>query len=56
MIQFTTNQPIPMIEEHEATAEVAEIFDTVKRDMQILTVPNMIKTLGVSPAALAIHW
>lgn len=56
MIQSTTNQPIPMIEEYEATSEVAEIFDAVKRDMQILTVPNMMKTLGVSPAALAIHW
>jgi uncharacterized peroxidase-related enzyme len=44
-----------MIEEHEATGQVAELFDTVKRELQMPFVPNMIKTLGVSPAALAIH-
>ena len=55
MTQSTTNQPIPMVEEHEATGKVAELFDTVKRELQIPFVPNMIKTLGASPAALAIH-
>jgi uncharacterized peroxidase-related enzyme len=49
-------QPIPMVEEHEATGEVAEIYEAVKRDMQMLTVPNMVKTLAASPAALAMHW
>jgi len=49
------NQPIPMIEEQEATETVAELFDAVKRELQVPAVPNMIKTLGVSPAALAIH-
>jgi uncharacterized peroxidase-related enzyme len=44
-----------MIKEHEATGEVAELFDTIKRELQIPFVPNMIKTLGTSPAALAMH-
>jgi uncharacterized peroxidase-related enzyme len=44
-----------MIEEHEATGKVAELFDTVKRELQMPFVPNMIKTLGTSPAALAMH-
>jgi uncharacterized peroxidase-related enzyme len=55
MNQSTNSQPIPMVEEHEATGEVAELFDTIKRELQMPFVPNMIKTLGTSPAALAIH-
>jgi uncharacterized peroxidase-related enzyme len=48
-------QPIPMIQEHEAVSPVAEMFDTIKRELHISFVSNMIKTLGVSPAALAMH-
>lgn len=55
MTQSTNTQPIPMVEEHEATGEVAELYDTVKRELQMPFVPNMIKTIGASPAALAIH-
>jgi uncharacterized peroxidase-related enzyme len=55
MTQSTNTQPIPMVEEHEATGQVAELFDTVKRELQMPNVPNMIKTLGRSPAALAMH-
>lgn len=55
MIQPLNNQPIPMVEEEEATGIVAELFDTIKRELQMPFVPNMIKTLGTSPAALAIH-
>ena len=44
-----------MVEEDEATGTVAELYDTVKRELQMPFVPNMVKTIGASPAALAIH-
>jgi uncharacterized peroxidase-related enzyme len=47
---------LPMIEEEEATDEVARIYTELKREMQVPFVPNMTKALAVSPAALAIHW
>jgi uncharacterized peroxidase-related enzyme len=55
MTQSIQTQPIPRVEEHEATGEVAELFNTIKRELQMPFVPNMIKTIGNSPAALAIH-
>jgi uncharacterized peroxidase-related enzyme len=55
MTHSIQTQPIPMVEEHEATGEVAELFNTIKRELQMPFVPNMIKTIGNSPAALAIH-
>jgi uncharacterized peroxidase-related enzyme len=55
MIQSPNVQPIPMVEEHEAAGQVAELYDTIKRELQMPFVPNMLKTLGASPAALAIH-
>ena len=45
-----------MVEEDEATGEVAELYEAIKRDMQMPEVPNMMKTLAASPAALAMHW
>ena len=56
MNQSTDSQPIPMIEEHEATGEVAEIFDEVKRQFQLPFVPNSAKTFAVSSNALHINW
>ena len=47
---------LPMIEEQEATHNVAKIYADLKREMQLPAVPNMMKALAVSPAALAIHW
>jgi uncharacterized peroxidase-related enzyme len=45
-----------MIEEKEATDDVARVFAEVKRELQIPYVPNWGKVLAVSPAALATHW
>jgi uncharacterized peroxidase-related enzyme len=45
-----------MIEEKDATDDVARIYAEVKREMQIPYVPNWSKALAASPAALAIHW
>jgi len=48
--------PIPMVEEAEVTGEVAEIFSAIKRDMQMPSVPNMMKVFATSPSALAMLW
>lgn len=47
---------LPMVEEEDATDDVARIYTEVKREYQIPFVPNMAKALAVSPAALAMHW
>jgi uncharacterized peroxidase-related enzyme len=47
---------MPLIHEEQASGAVAEIYDEVKRDMQIPVVPNALKALAVSPAALATYW
>jgi uncharacterized peroxidase-related enzyme len=56
MPSSTALSDLPIIEEEAATGEVARIYAEVKREMQIPFVPNPIKTLSVSPAALTIHW
>ena len=48
--------PIPIVEEKEASGEVAEIFAAIKREMQMPFVPNMMKQMAVSPAALSMFW
>jgi uncharacterized peroxidase-related enzyme len=45
-----------MIEEDEATGEVAALYEEIKREMMLPVVPNFMKVLAVSPAALAIQW
>ncbi len=55
-MHYSTMSDLPMIEEEGATGEVARIYAEVKREIQIPFVPNAIKTLAVSPAALSIHW
>jgi uncharacterized peroxidase-related enzyme len=47
---------LPMITEDEATDDVARVYTEVKHDFQLPFIPNIIKTLAVSPAALTIHW
>jgi uncharacterized peroxidase-related enzyme len=50
-------QPIsalPIIEEDEATGEIAEIFASIRREFGFPYIPNVAKTLAVSPAALYI--
>jgi uncharacterized peroxidase-related enzyme len=45
---------LPIIDEAEATGEVAQIFATIRREMGLPYIPNAAKTLAVSPAALGI--
>ena len=47
---------LPIIEEEEATGDVARIYAEIKRDLQIPVVPNYAKAMAVSPAALTIMW
>jgi len=47
---------LPIIEEEEATGEVARIYAEIKRDFQIPVVPNYAKAMAISPATLAIYW
>jgi uncharacterized peroxidase-related enzyme len=56
MPSATTLSDVRMIEEEAATGEVARIYAEVKRDMQLPVVPNAMKVLAVSPAALAMYW
>lgn len=51
-----TASALPVVEEEEATGDVARIYAEIKRDMQLPIVPNIMKALAVSPAALAMHW
>jgi uncharacterized peroxidase-related enzyme len=55
-MHYSTMSDLPMIEEEEATDEVARIYAEVKRDLQLPIVPNAMKVLAVSPAALAMYW
>lgn len=55
-MHYSTMSDLPIIEEEEASGEVAHIYAEIKRDMQLPVVPNIMKALAVSPAALAIYW
>ncbi len=44
--------PVDFIEEDQATGEIAEIFDGVKKALQVPEVPNIDKVLAHSPPAL----
>jgi uncharacterized peroxidase-related enzyme len=44
------------VEEAEATGEVAALYEEIKRVMGVPAVPNFLKALAVSPAALAMEW
>jgi uncharacterized peroxidase-related enzyme len=45
-----------LVEEDEATGEVAVLYEEIKREMMVPEVPNFFKALAASPAALAISW
>ena len=45
-------RPIPFIEEDQATGEIAEIYDGIKKALQVPEVPNIDKVLAHSPPSL----
>jgi alkylhydroperoxidase family enzyme len=47
---------IPMIEEEEATGEVAQIYDEMKRELEMPFITNGIKSLSGSVPVLNIYW
>ena len=55
MGEITANG-LQLVEEDEATGEVAALYEEIKREMMVPEVPNFFKALAVSPAALAIEW
>lgn len=55
-MRYSSVSNLPMIEEEDAAGQVALVFADVKREMQLPIVPNSMKALAGSPAALAIYW
>jgi uncharacterized peroxidase-related enzyme len=55
-VQISNKSGLPIIEEEEATGDVARIYAEIKRDLQVPVVPNYAKAVAVSPAVLAIYW
>ena len=53
---FLATNGLRMIEEDEATDEVAEIYNEMKRELQMPFVLNMMKALAASPDMLALQW
>ena len=47
---------LPIIEEAEASDEVAAIYDDIKREFQIPFVPNFFKGQAVAPEVLSATW
>lgn len=47
---------LPVVEENEASGEVGDIYAEAKQLMQLPFVPNILKGLAISPAALTIYW
>jgi uncharacterized peroxidase-related enzyme len=44
------------VEESEAMGDVAQTYAEIKRDLKAPFIPNMFKTLAISPAALDAAW
>ena len=55
MIETAANG-LPLIEEDEATGVVAKIYEEIKHELMMPSVPNLAKALAASPAALSSWW
>ena len=55
-MQYSSVSNLPMIEEQDAEGQVALIYADAKRELQMPFIPNAMKVLAGSPAALAIYW
>jgi uncharacterized peroxidase-related enzyme len=47
---------IEFVEENEAEGRIASLYEDVRRTMQVPFVPNLIKSLSASSAAVNAHW
>ncbi len=52
VIAAPLTDPVPLVEEDEASEEIKEIYEGIKREMQIPVVPNIDKALANAPNAL----
>jgi alkylhydroperoxidase family enzyme len=55
-MEYMKVNQLPIVDETDAEGDVAKVFEEYKRVMEIPYVPNMLKGLAPSPAALSIHW
>lgn len=47
---------MPLMDESEATGQVAQVFDDIKRELEMPFVTNILKAPGVSPNVLSGLW
>ena len=52
----TATHGLPMIEEDEATGEVAALYEEIKREWGMPAIRNYMKALAASPAVLTTWW
>lgn len=55
-MQYSKISELPIVEDQDAQGEVVNIFEEYKRVMQIPYIPNLLKGLATSPAALKMYW
>lgn len=55
-MEYLPTNGLPIIEEHEANDEVAVIYSSIKRDLQLPFLPNIVKAMAVSPESLTYFW
>jgi uncharacterized peroxidase-related enzyme len=55
-MRYSSVSNLPMIEEQDAAGQVALIYADAKRELQLPFIPNAMKVVAGSPAALAIYW
>jgi uncharacterized peroxidase-related enzyme len=56
MMNNTAEKVLPLVDEENAPGQVAQIYAEIKREMQLPVVPNIMRALAVSPAALTAYW
>lgn len=53
---YYSSMDVPIYKEDEATGEIAEIYNEIKRELQYPVVPNLFTALSSSPSGLAMFW
>ena len=55
-MKYLPESNLQPVEEAEAKGDVARLYAEIKRDLKAPFLPNMFKTLAISPAALESAW
>lgn len=53
---ITEETGLPLIPEHQATGEVAAMYEEIRRVLQSPAVPSYLQALGESPPMLKLYW